>query len=131
MNEIISHNGDREYENQIDFSREYPNWGLRGEIFFHLETDKLPELIRQLCSLKILETWEITIRSNMSAGLVHYVNLSPMTLVKEDLDSSLQSILNYLESSKISITYKEGEFGYKITSHGDILEKWGLDDGGC
>jgi hypothetical protein len=36
-----------------------------------------------------------------------------------------------IHAERISITYKEGDFGYKITSHGDILEKWRLDDGGC
>jgi len=50
---IPSHNKPREYTDKIDFSREQKGWGLRGEIHFHLDSNKILPLIADLNNIGI------------------------------------------------------------------------------
>ncbi len=127
---IPKNNAPREYEKVIDFSREHPNWGIRGIVMTHIDKEHLTNFLAKLISMEVLRDWEMSIRPLFTFSQACIV-FEPRSCIERHIDTSLKHLLQSIELFKGKITYKEGEFGYHIEPNGEILSKWPLDDGMC
>lgn len=122
-------NAPREYTDKIDFSRTVHNWPVRGTLFTYVPNKRLVEYFATLYADGVLDAFSVELGIICIPSSV-CVKIECKSAIGDRVDQALKTALRVTDELGYSLYWAEGDYTYRITRSGEILDKCQIEGGG-